>query len=91
MIYIKTDTSDYQKLMETYSINSLLAKVLSAMKYDEHEIASFYPLTEFDLTEEVFEPIKICLEKIKRENKKFSFLVIMIVMEFVLQRLLKRY
>ena len=38
MIYIKTDTSDYQKLMETYSINSLLAKVLSAMKYDEHEI-----------------------------------------------------
>lgn len=42
MIYQKTDISNYQKLMETYSINSLLAKVLSAMKYDEHDIASFF-------------------------------------------------
>ncbi len=71
MIYIKTDTSDYQKLMETYSINSLLAKVLSAMKYEPQDIASFFhPLEQFDLDEKVFEPIKKCLETVKMENKK---------------------
>ncbi len=71
MIYIKTDTSDYQKLMETYSINSLLAKVLSAMKYEPQDIASFFhPLEQFDIDEKVFEPIKKCLETVKMENKK---------------------
>lgn len=71
MIYQKTDISNYQKLMETYSINSLLAKVLSAMKYDEQDIASFFnPLKEYKLDDKVFKPIKECLEIIKKENKK---------------------
>ncbi len=71
MNYIKTDISNYQELMETYSINSLLAKILSAMRYDEQDIASFFnPLKVFDLDEKVFEPIKKCLKAVKRENKK---------------------
>ncbi len=71
MIYQKTDISNYQKLMETYSINSLLAKVLSAMKYDEHDIASFFnPLQQYKFDEKVFKPIKDYLEIVKKENKK---------------------
>lgn len=71
MTYLKTDTSDYQKLMETYSIKSLLAKVLSAMKYDEHDIASFFnPLIEYELDQLVFQPIKDCLKKAREENRK---------------------
>lgn len=71
MIYLKTDVSNYQNLMESYSINSLLAKVLSAMKYDDKDITSFFnPLEVFELDKEIFEPIKKCLEKVKKENKK---------------------
>ncbi|MGI6608105.1 MAG: single-stranded-DNA-specific exonuclease RecJ [Erysipelotrichaceae bacterium] len=71
MIYIETDVSDYQKLMKTYSINSLLAKVISAMKYEKHDIASFFnPLEQFELESKIFEPVRLALETIKKEKKK---------------------
>jgi single-stranded-DNA-specific exonuclease len=58
-------------LMEKYSINSLLAKVLISMHYDEKDMASFFAPCQYPaFDEKLYAPIREKLEEISRKGKK---------------------
>lgn len=74
MSYKEIEIKGYEELMNKYHINSLLAKIVKSFNYSEKDLATFfYPLTDYELDDDVFSPIKNSLEKIK-ENKSKVFI-----------------
>ena len=71
MSYRLIDTSDYQRVMETYNVSSLTAKMLMGMETVRDDIASFFLLPgDFQFDPALYQPIADCLWQIKKQGRK---------------------
>ncbi len=75
MSYQKIDTAAARQLMDEYNIDSLMAKVLISMNYDEKDMASFFaPCGYPDFDDDLYGPIGQKLREIsERKQKVFIF------------------
>ena len=72
-MYRKIKTDNYQNISQMYHVSELLGKIVDSFGYSNDEISSFFhPIEKFELDQEVFQPIKETLYRIKQDNKRLT-------------------